>query len=224
MYLTVNPPVAFPIALDPWEQPRGLGSAIPVAGLISSGLSIVDTAIKLILNSGCGVTCVETSDWANEAEQLLVQNIQTYFAIPPPRSQADQQQAIANFNAIWQQLQTNCGQSGTGTAGIKCISDREAGACTWKQTTTSPLLSIPGEPQPGACWNWFSGYLYPIQNDPDVAVASSDVSGDTGTLSSAGASITNAANTVASSVGLPSGSGTLLLLAAAALAVVLVVS
>jgi hypothetical protein len=220
MYLATASPITFPVQLDGDWNPRGLGQApIPVAGLISAGMSAVNTAIQLILNSGCGVTCVETSDWANEAEQLLVQNIQTYFALPPPRSQADQAAAINNFDQIWAQLQANCGQSGTGTAGIKCISDREAGACTWKQTATSPLLSIPGEPQVGACWNWFNGYLYPIQNDPDVAAADTDVSGDVGTLAS---SLTTGASSVASSIGLPAGAGTWLLIAAA-LAVALVV-
>lgn len=218
MYVAVTPDIAFPLTLDGRGNPRGLGQ-IPT-GLISAGMSVINTAVQAILNSGCGVTCVETSDWANQAEQLLAQNIQTYFALAPPRSSADQAAAIQNFNEIWEQLQANCGQSGTGTAGIKCISDREAGACTWKQTATSPLLSIPGEPQAGQCWNWFSGYLYPIQNDPDVAQESTE--SPTNTAIAAVNSIASSANTVASSVGLPSGSGTWLLIAAA-VAVALVV-
>jgi hypothetical protein len=221
-YLAVAPTIAFPLQLDPFGMPRGLGQPLPVAGIISASMSAINTAISLILNSGCGVTCVETSDWANEAANLLGQNIAAYFALPPPRSQADQQQAIANFNAIWAQLQTNCGQSGTGTAGIKCISDREAGACTWTQDASSSLLAYPGEPQVGQCWNWFNGYLYPIQNDPDVATDLSSEESSTSETTVV-ATVTNAANSAASSIGLPSGSGTYLLIAAAVLAAFLVI-
>jgi len=142
----------------------------PVGAAIGAGIALVSTLVSsLIKNSGCGITCVETSQWANQAEPLLRQNIQAYFAQPAPRSLSSQQAALANFDAIWNTLVQQCSQSGTGTAGQRCISDRQAGACTWKQTTTSPLLSIPGEPQPGSCWNWYSGYRDPISNDPDIA-------------------------------------------------------
>ena len=85
MYVAVTPDIAFPLTLDGRGNPRGLGQ-IPT-GLISAGMSVINTAVQAILNSGCGVTCVETSDWANQAEQLLAQNIQTYFALAPPRSE-----------------------------------------------------------------------------------------------------------------------------------------
>ena len=140
--------------------------AVPIIGAAIAGVTTLITA--LIQNSGCGVTCVETSQWANQAEPLLQQNIQAYFSQPAPRSQSSQTAALANFDNVWAKLQQLCGQSGTGNAGVRCISDRQEGACTWKQTSTSPLLQYPGEPQPGACWNWFNGYRDPIANDPDV--------------------------------------------------------
>lgn len=214
MYLSVAPPIAFPLTLD-YPNVYGLGDALPVAGLISAGLSIVNTAITLIMNSGCGVTCVETSDWANQAENLLKQNISAYFALPAPRSPNDQAAALANFDTIWAGLEARCGASGTGTAGIKCISDREAGACTWQQTSTSPLLGYPGEPQPGTCWNWFSGYRDPIANDPDVA----DLTAVSPTVASIGADAASALSAVSSS-----STSTLLLLAVAAVVVILVVA
>ena len=217
MYMVVSPDIAFPMSLDPWGNPRGLGDVLGMspAGLISAGLSVVNTAISLIMNSGCGITCVETSDWANQAENLLKQNISAYFALPTPRSASDQAAALANFDTIWSGLQSRCGQSGTGTAGIRCISDREAGACTWKQTTDSPLLSYPGEPQPGTCWNWFSGYRDPIAGDPDVAA--------TPAISSTISSVASDAQSIATSVGLPQGSGTWLLLGAAVIAGVVLI-
>lgn len=141
----------------------------PVGAIIGAGIGLVTTLINvLVADSGCGVTCVETSSWANQAEPLLRQNIQAYFAQPAPRSQSSQAAAIQNFMSIWNTLVAQCSQPGTGTAGQRCISDRQAGSTAYTQTTTSPLLSIPGEPQPGEPWNWWSGYHDPIANDPDV--------------------------------------------------------
>lgn len=217
MYMAVAPQIAFPLSLDAYGNPRGLGDVLGMspAGLISAGLSIVNTAVSLIMNSGCGITCVETSSWANQAENLLEQNIKAYFALPTPRSATDQAAALSNFDTIWSGLAQRCGQSGTGTAGVRCVSDREAGACTWKQTTDSPLLGYPGEPQPGTCWNWFSGYRDPIANDPDVAA--------TPAISSTISSVASDAQSIATSVGLPQGSGTWLLLGAALIAGVVLV-
>lgn len=144
----------------------------PVGAIIGAGIGLVTTLIStLIANSGCGITCVETSQWANQAEPLLLQNIQAYFAQPAPRSLSSQVQALANFDAIWNTLRQQCSQPGTGTAGQRCISDRQAGACTWRQSASSPLLAFVryGEPNTGECWNWDSGYRAPIANDPDVA-------------------------------------------------------
>jgi hypothetical protein len=84
------------------------------------------------------------------------------------------------------------------------------------------LLAYPGEPQVGQCWNWFNGYLDPIVNDPDVATDLSSEDSDTSVTTVVG-TVTNAANSAASSIGLPSGSGTYLLIAAAVLAAFLVI-
>ncbi len=148
--------------------------AVPVIG---AAIAAVAIAVELLIkNSGCGVTCVETSSWANQAEPLLQQNMRAYFSLPAPRTQSQQTAALNIFDTVWARLQQQCTQPGTGNAGVRCISDRQAGACTWKQTANSPLLGYPGEPQPGACWNWFNGYRDPIANDsnvvPDATLAS----------------------------------------------------
>jgi hypothetical protein len=142
----------------------GTSLAVPLIGAAIAGVTI---AIEAILNSGCGQTCIETSQWANAAEQQLQANIAAYFALPTPRSETNQAAALANFDSIWAGLEARCGAAGTGTAGQKCISDRQAGACTWKQTADK----VPswGTPAAGECWNWFSGYRDPIANDPNVA-------------------------------------------------------
>ena len=139
---------------------------VPIIGAALVGVTLL--AAWLIKNSGCGQTCVVTSQWANKAEDMLKQNIAAYFALPAPRPRSAQTVALANFDAVWETLKEQCGQSQMGDAGKRCISDRQAGACQWKQTTDSPLLAYPGEPQPGSCWNWFSGYRDPIANDPNV--------------------------------------------------------
>ena len=142
-------------------------SLVPVVGPIIAGVAL---AIQvLIAHSGCGQTCVITSQWANQAEPLLQQNIAEYFNLPAPRTLAQQTVALANFDSIWQRLVELCSQADVGDAGKRCISDRQSGACVWHQTSSSPLLAYPAEPQPGACWNWFSGYRDPIAHDAVVA-------------------------------------------------------
>jgi len=151
--------------------------AVPIIGAAIVAVTILATV--LIKNSGCGQTCIETSGWANQAEPLLRQNIAAYFGIAAPRSQSQQNAALANFDAIWATLVNMCSAPATGDAGVRCISDRQSGACKWNATADSPW---PGGPAAGACWNWFNAYRDPIANDPDVvadsasSVASSAIS------------------------------------------------
>lgn len=140
-----------------------LSAAIP---LIGAGLAAATLAIQyLVQNSGCGQTCIITSQWANQAADALQKVLDGYFANPAPRTVSQQKLAVANFYTIWNQLEQLCSQPNVGDAGKRCISDRQAGACTWKQKY-APVY--PGEPEIGACWNWFNGYLAPIQQDPVV--------------------------------------------------------
>jgi hypothetical protein len=143
-----------------------LGITAAAVPIIGAGLAAATMLVQyLVANSGCGQTCVVTSQWANQAAQALQQVLDSYFALPAPRTDAQKAVAVANFNTIWQTLQQQCGQPGTGDAGKRCISDRQAGACTWKQKY-APVY--PGEPAIGECWNWFNGYLQPIQQDVTV--------------------------------------------------------
>ena len=106
-------------------------AAIPIVG---AGLAAATMLVSyLISNSGCGQTCIVTSQWANQAAAALQQVMDGYFALPAPRTQSQKALALANFQTIWQTLQQQCGQPGTGDAGVRCITDRQAGACTWKQ-------------------------------------------------------------------------------------------
>jgi hypothetical protein len=180
----------------------------PLAPFVAGAAAIIGLLAAFGVGSGCGQSCVLSTQYANQAEAALAQNIQAYFSIPAPRTPAQQQAAESLFTQVWNDLEQQCSNPSLGAPGQRCISDRQSGACTWKQTTTSPLLSIPGEPQPGECWNWWSGYHDPIVNDPDVAAAS--VSSD----------VTTAADSALASVGVSSslaplviGAGLLFLLA-----------
>lgn len=150
----------------------GLG---PVGVAIDAGIAAVSVAINAIMNSGCGQTCIVSTQFANQAENLMKQNIAAYFSTPAPRSPADQAAALANFDGFWAWLTAaqQCGNPALGTAGRNCIGDREAGACKW--TVTTPNL-WPGQPGPGQCFNWFSGYRDPIANDPNVSASVSAAS------------------------------------------------
>ena len=140
-----------------------------VVPLVGVGVAAVIAAIYLIKNSGCGQTCIVTADDANKIEPYLQQNIAGYFA--GPRTVASQQAALANFDYFWSYLEQACGNAALGNAGKRCISDRQAGACVWRQTAAG-AASYPGVPAEGACWNWFSGYRDPIANDTGVVQGS----------------------------------------------------
>ncbi len=136
--------------------------AMPIIG---AGIMAVTLGIELILNSGCGQTCIIASNWANNAATLLEQNIKAYFALPAPRTAEQKAQAIANFQNTWNYLAQQCGNPSLGNAGVRCIQDRMAGACTWHQTGQP---EFPGQPNLGECWNWFNAFYDPIANDPAV--------------------------------------------------------
>ena len=158
-------------------------AAVPVIGAALMGATML--VQYLVANSGCGQTCIVTSQWANQAGAALQQVMDSYFALPAPRTQAQQAVAIANFQTIWNTLQQQCGQPGTGNAGVRCITDRQAGACTWKQKY-APTYA--GQPNIGECWNWFNGYLKPIQDDPVVPDTTTSVSGSIDSILAGGTS------------------------------------
>ena len=136
--------------------------AMPIIG---AAIMAATLGIELILNSGCGQTCIIASNWANNAATLLEQNIKAYFALPAPRTAEQKAQSLANFDNVWNYLTQQCGNPQLGNAGVRCIQDRMAGACTWHQTGQP---EFPGQPNMGECWNWFNSFRDPIANDPAV--------------------------------------------------------
>jgi hypothetical protein len=137
------------------------------------------------VGSGCGQTCVLSTQYANQAEALLGKNIAAYFAIAAPRPLSGQTAALANFNTVWNDFVQQCNNPALGSQGQTSIAERQAGSCAWKQ----PAASVPpwGVPPAGACWNWWAGYHDPIANDS--AVYDDSVSA---AVNSAGSSVSSA--------------------------------
>jgi hypothetical protein len=133
---------------------------VAVAGLITEFLG------QMGVGSGCGQTCVLSTQYANQAEALLQQNIETYFAIPAPRPLSARTAALANCQTLWSDFKQQCNNPALGSQGKTAISERQAGSCAWKQ----PASSVPpwGTPAAGQCWNWDAGYRAPIANDTNV--------------------------------------------------------
>jgi hypothetical protein len=127
--------------------------ALPVALAIDGAIkAFTSIAAAIGLGQGCGQTCITASNDANQVEVLLRQNLAAYLA--GQKTQAD---ALAYFDAAWAQLQQVCAGI-SGDAGAHCVSDRQQGACTWRDAS-------------GVCWNWFVGYRDPIVNTPQPAGA-----------------------------------------------------
>lgn len=153
-----------------------IGSAVggPLGGAIASSIAEIGVAIS-DLWSGCGNTCVEATDYANQTGDLLTQNLQQYLAAPVHYASL-QQAALANFNSAWNSLVQGCSNTALGSAGQNCISARQNGACVyktspggWTQVNGTWQYNYPGANGSGnTCWNYFVGFYDPIANDPTV--------------------------------------------------------
>lgn len=124
--------------------------AIPVIGAAVAGVALALTA--WFSRKGPRQK-VETTRIVNELEPYLKQNLEGY--LNGPRTRSSQAQALANFDAVWSTLVENCRVEEMGDPGVRCVEDRDAGSCQWKDAG-------------GQCWNWFSGYRDPIAKDAQV--------------------------------------------------------
>jgi hypothetical protein len=131
--------------------------------------------VPLIANmfKGCGPSCVQTSQDANQMESLLQQNLAQYVNTPASQRTATlQATALANFNTSFNTLIQQCQQIG-GKGGTQCVQDRVAGACHWKASpwkwNADGTFTPAGQVNSGSqCWNWVYGYHDPIASDPFV--------------------------------------------------------
>lgn len=150
----------------------------PAAPFVAAAGAIADIIASFGVGSGCGATCVQSSNFANQCAAALQQNLSTYLALPTPRAKSAQAAAENNFMTLWNWLTSSqaCGNPSLGSAGQRCISDRQRGACTWKNN--------------GQCWDWFIGYYDPIANDPNTYDDSITASA-TGTVSTIGTDLSS---------------------------------
>jgi len=141
------------------------GGLIALAGEIAS------------LFGGCGQTCVEATNIANQLGDTLTSNLQQYLAAPT-HYQSLQSAALNNFTTAWNALVQACSNPSLGSAGQRCISDRQQGACTihsstpggWQQQNGTWTYVYPGAAvsSGGSCWNYWIAFHDPIANDPTV--------------------------------------------------------
>jgi hypothetical protein len=178
----------------------GVIQGVPVAGQII-GAALAITAVIASMFKGCGSSCILTTQEVNSVEPYMQQNLSQYLAAPV--SAATQQEALANFNQLWQGVINYCNQPSMANAGKKCISDRQQGSCAyktspggWQQNNGVWTYEYPGANGSGStCWNWFVGYHDPIANDPRVAAAAIAVAPTA--AATAGSSVGGSANAAA---------------------------
>ena len=151
-----------------------------IAGPIGAAAAALIAVGQLIASAfkGCGQTCIEATAIVNQVEPYLQQNLSAYLSAPyTPELQAA---AINNFNTLWQSVTQACSAASLQKAGVNCIQDRTNGSCDyhtspggWQQASDGTWnYQYPGANGSGtACWNWFVGYLDPIQNDPRATQA-----------------------------------------------------
>lgn len=145
-----------------------IGAAI--AGLISVGMLLAKVF------GGCGQTCVQATNIANQVAPILQQNLDHYMSAPIHYASM-QAAALNNFDTAWNALVQGCGDPRLLDAGKRCVSDRQSGACVWKssefgwnRSADGSYTYVPSGPNGSgsACWNWFAGFRDPIANDPTV--------------------------------------------------------
>lgn len=121
--------------------------AIPVIGA-----AVVGVTLWLSMWYRRGKQKEAATKVVDEIEPKLRENRDGYLS--GPRYRSSQIQALNNFDAMWQAVVQACSNPQLGSAGQRCITDRDRNGCTWKED--------------GQCWNWFVGYRDTIANDPQV--------------------------------------------------------
>lgn len=142
-----------------------IGISGPAAPFVAAAIAVALPVFKLIkaLASGCGETCLVTSNWANQAEEALKEINRQYFA-QPSRTRSSQAQFLQLVDEVFRQLRELCSNPATGAAGQRCISERLV------RGGTAPWCDKPGRT---GC-DWYALYFDPIAND-NGAVADPDV-------------------------------------------------
>jgi hypothetical protein len=161
----------------------GIGTAVGAAvGIIGS---LITNAFKPNLYK------INASNYANEIESQMQQNLAAWLAIPTNERYASVQAVyVNNFNTLWATYEQDVQQDLAKAP--DSITDRQDGSCAYHTAECAGWNGstyVPNGPNQstGCCWNWFVGYLDPIANDPNVQAdpVGSAVGGAVASLSSA---------------------------------------
>ena len=137
---------------------------VPVIGPFVAAAAAIASAFGI--GKGCGATCTQSTQVANAAEPVLEQNLsaaqQQATANGGCLTSAEQAQLVQNFQSVWQQVLTGCGQI-PAPGGTQCIADR----------------------QPGGKFDWTAAYLTPIMNMPVCDPAGPSTAGSSPTVAAA---------------------------------------
>ena len=149
-----------------------------VTGPVGAAIAGVVAAAYAIANlfGGCGDTCVEATNIANQAAAIIDQAYNQYMSAPV-HYRSMQIAYLQLFDGTWNAMAKACDNPALGAAGQRCITDRQAGSCAyktspggWKQSSDGSWTYV--EPGPNgsgtACWNSFIGRRDPVANDPTV--------------------------------------------------------
>ena len=130
-----------------------------VAGLVAVGIGIAK------IFSGCGQTCVEATNIANQLQVYWQNNLDTYMQAPI-HYKSLQAAALNNFDTGWAALYKACSDPALGAAGQRCISERQrGGASAW--CCNAPNAVDVGNGLCTGC-DAFADLRDPIANDPHV--------------------------------------------------------
>lgn len=131
-----------------------LGLATSFVPFVGPVLALGAVIFSIFHNSKSAQEKVQTTQVVNQIEPYMKQNVAAWQA--SDKSCSNQQAALANFDTLWQQVVTQCGQVGD-DPGKNCVSDRTR----------------------GGKWDWYSYYRDPIANDScsNVTNAASVVNG-----------------------------------------------
>lgn len=150
----------------------GVSTALFTAGAfdpepISKAFILAAAALSgpiISLFSGCGQTCVQATQYADQAGAAMKQIADQYWAATV-RTKSMQQAALSNFQQIIAALQQACSNPALGAAGQRCISERlvRGGSAPWCPTRTG-------------C-DYYTSIVDPIANDTNVVDDTNPVQG-----------------------------------------------
>lgn len=153
-----------------------LGTIGGPVGAAIAGIAAIGVAVANLF-SGCGQTCVEATNIANQAGALIDQAY-THYMSSPVHYQSMQTAYLNLFDGTWAAMVKACSDPNLGAAGQRCISDRQRGSCAyqvapfgWQQDPTTgkwTWIEAGANGSGTVCWNSFVGRRDPVANDPTV--------------------------------------------------------